>query len=113
MTSKKLKKHFIIIFCCLSICTWFGWRWYNHYTVPEDMEPLVCLDTAEHAVMLYYLQNKEFITIPSEIMDETVGQSVTLNGEEFLMVIRGVNPRLISYNYVTGEMKQKGDLSFT
>lgn len=111
MTSKKMKKHFIIIFCCLSFCTWFGWKLYNHYTVPGDMEPLVCIDTPEHAVVLYYLQNKEFTTIPSEIIDESVGRSVTLNDEEILMVIRGDNPRLISYNYVTGEMKQKGDLA--
>lgn len=108
---KKRRRHFMIIFFCLIICVWFGWRWYNHYTVPKDMEPLVCLDTYEHTVTLYYLQNKEFITIPSEIMDEYVGQSVTLNGEEILIVIRGDNPKLISYNYVTGEMKQKGDLT--
>lgn len=112
MTDKRIKKCIVIILVsfCVTITVTFAWKIYNHYTVPEDMEPLVCLDT-EHAVILYYLQNKEFTTIPSEIMDDSVGRSVTLNDEEILMVIRGADPRLVVYNYVTGEMDQKGNLS--
>lgn len=110
--TQKMKKYFIIILIlfCVTIGIRFGWKLYNRYIVPEDMSPLVYLNKSENAIMLYYLQSKEFVTIPAEIVDVYVSNEFTLNGEkreEVLLVIPKTG--IIKYNYTTKEIQQIGN----
>lgn len=110
MISKKIKKNLIIIFFCLFIVINFGWKLYNRYTVLGEVAPLVYLNKSENAIMLYYLQNKEFVTIPAEIVDVYVSNEFTLNDEEreeVLLVIPKTG--IIKYNYATKEIQQIGN----
>lgn len=112
--TQKIKKYFIIILAlfCVTIATRLAWKLYNHYTVPENTEPLIFLSGNE--IKLYYLQNREFIEKPAKIIEGHASFECALNREnkeEILLVFYENDIGIMKYNYVTTEMQPKGKYS--
>ncbi|MDE6949626.1 MAG: hypothetical protein K2P64_01705 [Lachnospiraceae bacterium] len=95
-----------------ALCMGLVTKWYNSYTVDEDIAPLVFVDWDDDKLQFYYLQNQELIEKPVAIDMYSNYTRYEINKEKreeiLLQLWDGVGIP-VKYNYKTDQMEDLGD----